>query len=140
MPLVTSSLMIVCAAILLLLGSVHLLYTFRGTKLHPRDPALRERMEAVSPGITRQTTMWKAWIGFNASHSASAMLFGLIYGHLAIAQAPMLFGSAFLLGLGAVFLAGFVVLGKKYWFSIPFRGLVLSAVCYGGAVAAWFAR
>jgi hypothetical protein len=26
------------AAILLLLGLVHLLYTFRGQKLHPRDP------------------------------------------------------------------------------------------------------
>ncbi len=139
MPLIASSLMLASAAVMLFLGSVHLIYTFRGTKLHPRDPALRERMEAVSPGITRQTTMWKAWIGFNASHSASAMLFGLVYGHLAIVQAPMLFGSAFLLGLGAVFLAGFVVLGKKYWFSIPFRGIALASACYAGAVLAWFA-
>jgi hypothetical protein len=136
MPLLASSLMVASAAILLFLGSVHLLYTFRGTKLHPRDPALRERMEAVSPGLTRQTTMWKAWIGFNASHSASAMLFGLVYGHLAIVQAPVLFGSPFLLGLGAVFLAGFVVLGKKYWFSIPYRGLVLATACYAGALLA----
>ncbi len=136
MPLLASSLMVASAAILLFLGSVHLLYTFRGTKLHPRDPALRERMEAVSPGLTRQTTMWKAWIGFNASHSASAMLFGLVYGHLAIVQAPVLFGSPFLLGLGAVFLAGFVVLAKKYWFSIPYRGLVLATACYAGALLA----
>lgn len=136
MPLLASSLMVASAAILLFLGSMHLLYTFRGTKLHPRDPALRERMEAVSPGLTRQTTMWKAWIGFNASHSASAMLFGLVYGHLAIVQAPVLFGSPFLLGLGAVFLAGFVVLGKKYWFSIPYRGLVLATACYAGALLA----
>jgi hypothetical protein len=139
MPLLASSLMVASAAVMLFLGSVHLLYTFRGTKLHPRDPALRERMEAVSPGITRQTTMWKAWVGFNASHSASAMLFGLVYGHLAIVQAPMLFASAFLLGVGGVFLVGFVVLGKKYWFSIPYRGILLAAGCYGGALAAWFA-
>ncbi len=26
-------------------------------------------MQQVSPVITRQTTMWKAWVGFNASHS-----------------------------------------------------------------------
>ena len=139
MPLLASSLMVVSAAVMLFLGSVHLLYTFRGTKLHPRDPALRGHMEADSPGITRQTTMWKAWIGFNASHSASAMLFGLVYGHLALVQAPVLFGSAFLLGLGAVFLTGFVVLGKKYWFSIPYRGILLATAGYAGAVLAWFA-
>lgn len=135
---VASSLMVACAAVLLFLGTMHLLYTFRGTRLHPRDPALRERMEAVSPGITRQTTMWKAWVGFNASHSASAMLFGLVYGYLAIMQAPLLFGSVFLLGLGLVFLAGFVVLAKKYWFSIPYRGIVLATACYAGALLAWF--
>ena len=55
MPLIASSLMLASAAVMLFLGSVHLIYTFRGTKLHPRDPALRERMEAVSPGITRQS-------------------------------------------------------------------------------------
>ena len=25
-------------------------------------------LRAVSPVITRETTMWQAWIGFNASH------------------------------------------------------------------------
>lgn len=137
MPLLAASLMAASAAILLFLGSMHLLYTFRGTRLHPRDPALRERMEAVSPGITRQTTMWKAWIGFNASHSASGILFGLVYGYLAIMQAPMLFGSVFLQGVGLVFLAGFVVLGKKYWFSVPYRGIVLATAAYVGALVAW---
>jgi hypothetical protein len=57
------------AAILLLLGLVHLLFTFHGPKLLPRDAALQKRMQEVSPVITRQTTMWKAWVGFNASHS-----------------------------------------------------------------------
>lgn len=139
MPLLASSLMTASAAVLLFLGSMHLLYTFRGTKLHPRDPALRERMEAVSPGITRQTTMWKAWIGFNASHSAGAMLFGLVYGYLAIRQAPLLFGSGFLLGVGGVFLAGFLVLARTYWFRIPFGGVVLATTCYLGALVARFA-
>jgi hypothetical protein len=55
------------AAIILLLGLAHLLYTFHGPKLLPRDRELQARMQEVSPVITRQTTMWKAWIGFNAS-------------------------------------------------------------------------
>lgn len=136
MSLLASSLMVASAAVMLFLGSIHLLYTFHGVKLHPRDPALRERMQEVSPGITRETTMWKTWIGFNASHSASAILFGLVYGHLAIVQAPVLFGSGFLLGVGLVFLAGFVVLGKRYWFSVPYRGIVLATGCYLAAVLA----
>jgi hypothetical protein len=57
------------AAVILLLGLLHLLYTFRGHKLHPRDPDLTARMMAVSPVITRETTMWRAWVGFNATHS-----------------------------------------------------------------------
>jgi hypothetical protein len=66
------------AAIILLLGLLHLLYTFRGSKLHPRDPELAERMREISPVISRETTMWKAWIGFNASHAYGATLFGLV--------------------------------------------------------------
>jgi hypothetical protein len=42
------------AAVILLLGLVHLIYTFRGPELHPRDPDLTARMMAVSPLITRE--------------------------------------------------------------------------------------
>jgi hypothetical protein len=95
-------------------------------------------MKEVSPVLTRETTMWKTWIGFNASHSCSAILFGLVYGYLALAHAAFLFQSAFLLAVGAVFLAFFVFLGKAYWFSIPFRGIALSAALYAGAlIASW---
>jgi len=110
------------AAILLLLGGVHLLYTFRGRKLHPRDPALIAQMQSVSLVLTRDTTVWRAWIGFNASHSLAAIMFGLVYGYLAWFEAPMLFGSRFLLALGAIFLASVVVLARRYWFNIPWLG------------------
>lgn len=40
------------AAAILALGLVHLLYTFRGPKLRPRDGALQARMAEVSPVIT----------------------------------------------------------------------------------------
>ena len=122
------------AAIILLLGLVHLLYTFRGTKLHPRDAALQARLKEVSPIITHETTMWNAWIGFNASHSYGAILFGLVYGYLALAHASFLFQSTFLLLLGLLLLAGYVFLGKVYWFSVPFRGIVLSTALYVAAL------
>jgi uncharacterized membrane protein len=118
------------AAVLLLLGLLHLLYTFHGPKLLPREADLQERMKAVSPVISRETTMWKAWVGFNASHSFGAILFGLVYGYLALVHAPFLFGSRFLLSVGLVLLAGYAFLGARYWFSIPFRGIVLSLTLY----------
>jgi uncharacterized membrane protein len=132
---IASRLLAASAAVILMLGSIHLLYTFRGPKLQPRDPALQARMEEISPVLTRETTMWKAWIGFNASHGYGAILFGLVYGYLALAQGAMLFQSSFLLLTGLALLAGYVFLGKRYWFSVPYRCILLSTVLYLSALA-----
>lgn len=118
------------AAVILLLGLVHLLYTFRGPKLHPRDPELTAKMMTVSPVISRETTMWRAWVGFNASHSFGAILFGALYGYLAMCHSAFLFHSWFLLALGFALLLGYAALAKLYWFRRPFRGIVLAAVLY----------
>ena len=132
--MLASSLIIASAAIVLLFGSMHLLFTFNGTKLHPRDPALKAAMMAANPEITRQTTVWRATLGFNATHSMGLMLFGLIYGYLALAQPLMLWQSGFLLGLGLITLIAYVVLAKLYFFSIPFRGVTLAALLYAAGV------
>ncbi len=131
----TASLLIAAsAAIILLLGIVHLVYTFVGARLHPRDARLIVQMQAVSPILTRQTTIWRAWIGFNASHSFGAILFGLVYGFLAQAHADLLLRSTFLLSVGMLLLAGYMTLAWRYWFSIPFRGIVLSSLLYIAAL------
>lgn len=127
-------LMLASAGIIFALGVIHLVYTFYGNKLTPRDPLLQTRMREVSPVITRQTTLWKCWIGFNASHSMGAIFFGLIYGYLVLMQPEMLFQSAFLLAVGFVLLAGYAILGKRYWFSVPYRGICLSLGCYLAAI------
>ncbi|MGA7623269.1 MAG: hypothetical protein WCA91_06795 [Candidatus Acidiferrales bacterium] len=118
------------AAVILLLGLVHLLYTFRGPKLHPRDPDLAARMMAVSPVITRETTMWRAWVGFNATHSFGLILFGALYGYFALRDSASLFDSWFLLALGFALLLGYSVIAKLYFFTAPFRGVVLAAALY----------
>src|ERR1700738_473157 len=93
-------LMVLSASIVFTLGVVHLVYTFWGPKLTPRDPALQVSMSQISPVITKETSMWRAWVGFNASHGMGAILFGLIYGFLPIAPSPLLFQSPFLLIVG----------------------------------------
>jgi hypothetical protein len=118
------------AVVILVLGLIHLLYTFYGAKLLPRDRELHPHMQQVSPNITRGTTMWKAWVGFNASHSFGAILFGAVYGYLSLVHAAFLFQSIFLLSAGLLLLGGYVVLGKRYWFSVPFRGILTATGLY----------
>ena len=138
MLLIPIVLMGLSALVILTLGTLHLVYTFAGTKLTPRDPALQARMTEVHPVITRQTTMWGAWVGFNASHSMGAMLFGLVYGFLGSSYPEILFDSPFLLAVGLAMLGGLAVLGKLYWFRTPFRGIVIALVCYVASIIAWW--
>ena len=51
------ALMTASGAIFFILGTLHLIYTFHGPKLTPRDAALQARMGEVHPVITRETTM-----------------------------------------------------------------------------------
>ena len=118
------------AAVMLLLGFVHLLYTFRGMNLHPRDPALTAGMMAVSPVISPETTMWRTWVGFNATHSLGLILFGAVFGYLAVWHSRFLFQSRFLLAIGFVSLLSYALVAKLYFFSAPFRGVVAAAVLY----------
>jgi hypothetical protein len=57
-----------------------------------------------------------------------------LYGYLALLHPAFLFESVFLLVVGLVFLGGFTFLGVRYWFSIPFRGLLLSLILYAVAL------
>ena len=127
-------LMVLSASIVFMLGAVHLAYTFRGPELTPRDPALQVSMTQISPVITKETTMWRCWVGFNASHSIGLILFGLVFGYLAIAQGQLLFRSPFLLIVGLAMLGGFVVLCKVYFFSAPLTGISISLACYVASI------
>ena len=128
-------LMVLSASIVLTLGVVHLVYTFWGPKLTPRDPALEISMSQISPVITKETTMWRAWVGFSASHSMGLILFGLVFGYLALAHGQLLFQSPFLLVVGLVMLLGLVVLCKVYFFRAPLAGVGISLACYVASIA-----
>jgi hypothetical protein len=109
--------------------------------LIPRDPALQISMSQISPVITKETTMWRCWVGFNASHSMGLILFGLVFGYLALAHGQLLFQSPFLLVVGLAMLGGFAVLCKLYFFSVPLAGISISLACYLASMAlSWAAR
>jgi multisubunit Na+/H+ antiporter MnhE subunit len=86
-------------------------------------------MSQISPVITKETTMWRCWVGFNASHSMGLILFGLVFGFLALAHGQLLFQSPFLLIVWLAMLGGFVVLCKHYFFNVPLTGISISMAC-----------
>ncbi|MFC1572191.1 hypothetical protein ACFL6M_01205 [Candidatus Eisenbacteria bacterium] len=135
-----SLLMTISAGIVGLLGLVHLVLTFFGAKHLPKDRSLVDAMAKIAPEITARTTIWKMWMGFNAGHSVGLLLFGLIYGYLALAHGELLFQSSFFQVLGLGTLASYVVLARRYWFIAPLAGLGLSLILYVTSIAlAWAA-
>jgi hypothetical protein len=115
--------------IFVVLGSLHLFYTLLANKFASRSEALNESMKNAHPVLTRQTTMWKAWIGFNASHSSGAIFIGVMNFYVALIYKEVLHDYAFLLFtiLTTIF---YLWLAKKYWFKIPFRGILIALICF----------
>ena len=128
MPL-APSLIAAGAAIFGLLGTLHLLYTFFTDRFEPRDAAAGAAMRATSPRLTRRTSVWSAWVGFNASHSLGAMLFAAVYGLLALAHPDWLRASPALLGLGVATCLAYLALAARYWFRTPLLGIALGTAC-----------
>ena len=113
----------------ILLGTIHLLYTFFTNKFSSVNTVLDEAMKRNHPVLTRKTTMWKAWIGFNASHSAGAIYIGVInfvlaVEHFAIIKDPIV------MVLNIVTVLFYLWLAKKYWFTTPFKGILVATSCF----------
>jgi len=132
MPLV-SGLVSFGGSIFVLLGLLHALYTFLDIR-HPRrivpdDPSVAAAMARSKVRIARGgTDMWRAWVGFNFSHSLGAILFGALcivlganLGALAVPSWVLLL----LAGIGGLYL----VLGVLYWFRIPIAGIAIATAC-----------
>jgi len=126
------------ASIFGLLGGLHLAYTFLGGKLLPRDAAVIDAMKGTSLVLTRQTTIWHAWIGFNASHSLGAMLFAALYILLAAKHMEILGQSKELVLLGVATCLAYLWLAHTYWFRVPFIGIAIATACFATAAVLLF--
>ena len=131
--LIEQGLIIVGASIFGILGAIHLAYTFFTNKFEAFDASVTEAMKATSPVLTKETSIWNAWVGFNASHSLGAILVAAIYVPLAALHMELLRGSLWFSVLPVLIGASYLVLAKKYWFKIPFFGVLLSLICFAGA-------
>jgi len=118
------------------LGMVHAVYMLmdlrRPRRLVPGDPALIAAMAGSRVRLAGDATdMWRAWIGFNLSHSVGALLFGAT----AIAWPALAAGSAALAWLPAAVATVYLTIGLRYWFRVPNAGIAAATVAF--AAAAW---
>ena len=129
--------LIVAGALLLgVLGSLHLVFTFFTQRFSPRDPATEASMKRTHPRLTSRTTLWKAWVGFNASHSLGAMLFAAVYLLLALGHMPWLREAPSLVWLAAAGALAYLALAVRYWFRTPLIGIALATACFFAAAIA----
>jgi hypothetical protein len=123
-------LLIIGSSIFLLLGSLHLVYTFFSNKFLPRNPETLELMKKYSPVLTKRLTLWNAWVGFNASHSSGAMFIGTINIILSIGNFEIYQQNYLLLLLNTATAAFYLFLAIRYWFRIPILGMLIATICY----------
>ena len=123
-------LLVVGASIFGILGAVHFLFTFFTNKFEAYDPSVTEAMKGTSLVLTKETTVWKAWIGFNASHSLGAMLVAGIYIPLSVSYFNVIQQSIWFSSLPVFLSFSYLFLAKRYWFKIPLIGVSISTACF----------
>lgn len=118
------------SVILVILGSTHLYYTFFTDKFSSLNGKVIEEMKASSPILTQELTMWKAWIGFNGSHSSGVVFIGLINYYLAHRYFAFLQSDHYFFLFTMLTVSFYVWLAKEYWFAVPFIGVSTTLICF----------
>lgn len=131
----TSQILIILGAIpFLVLGSLHAVFTAldmrNPQRLVPKDPAVSDAMADSIVRMAPATTMWRAWVGFNLSHSLGAVVFGLIYLLLAVLEFDVLLLRPVFVYLAVMIGAAYVTMSVKYWFIVPTVGAGLGTLCF----------
>lgn len=116
-----------------LMGLSHLRATLGTTKLHPKDEQLVKDMQSSTLQISDELNMWKAWIGFNATHSAGTIFIGIINLYLACKQPEFLKSSCFLLLLTVITSAFYVWVAARYWMKAVKILLMIAFACFAVA-------
>jgi hypothetical protein len=136
--MIEQALILLGAGIYGLLATTHLIYTFFTDKFDARDPRVIEAMKATYPVLTRRTTMWNAWIGFNGSHSLGGMLLSAVYLLLGFRHMDLLRSSPSFLIVAVLFSLGYLVLAIRYWFRTPLAGIAMATACFLAAAVKMF--
>jgi len=128
----------------LVLGLIHAVYTIADTynpkKLIPYKPGVMGLMKESTLAITKETDMWRAWVGFNISHGVGIVFFSATYLYLSSLHITFLENSLFLLLAAPTIALAYLILSIKYWFRIPAAGSAIGLLCFiSGSLAQVYA-
>ncbi|MBL4790203.1 MAG: hypothetical protein JKY60_14600 [Kordiimonadaceae bacterium] len=123
------------------LGTMHLVFTLKDNQrpryIVPVSGAMITQMKNEKLRLTREGDMWRAWIGFNVSHSMAVMMVGWGYLYIALRYPEVLTADPIILWAAPFLASVFALLSKRFWFSKPLIGSLLSAAFFSaGAVVA----
>jgi hypothetical protein len=135
---IAQSLVITGAMIFLFLGIFHGLLTLQDLRnprtFTPLDPNLRKAMQESHMAIDPHANLWKAWLGFNFSHSLGLSTFGGILLAIGISYFGI-FAKMFLVQGCILLIASiYLLLSLLFWFSKPSIGAGLALTCLAIAV------
>jgi hypothetical protein len=117
------------------LGALHAIYTLldlrHPQRLVPVDPAVAQSMANSALRLSRGgTDMWRAWVGFNFSHSLGILIVGALGVWAGARSRTLPVGVMPALTLiGCVYL----VLARLYWFRIPAIGIAIGTAFFAAA-------
>jgi hypothetical protein len=141
MPELSRYLYLAGALPFLVLGTAHAIATPRAPAdakgLSPSDPQLAEAMTRSGLRLTRRTDMWRAWVGFNLSHSLGVLVFAAFV--FVTGRSAPVFAAEGRIGVpfALVVAAAYLWLARRYWFRTPFIGCLLAAMLF---LASWITR
>ncbi len=122
------------SAIFLLLGVGHAVFTFQskpdGGPMMPTDPetlAAMSRSGGLGLAPHLDTTLFRAWVGFNLSHSLGVIAIALILMANAFDDLGAAVGKVWFLVLAFGAPALYFFLAINFWFDKPRDGIALGA-------------
>ena len=118
------------SVVIALMGSLHLRITFFSDKLFPRNKKLVDEMNVSPLILTTKSTMWKSWIGFNATHSSGVLFIGLINFYSAVNYFEMLRSDKFIAAFTILTIGFYAWVAKKYWFKTVLAGILIAWICF----------
>lgn len=117
------------------LGALHAIYTLldlrNPRRLVPADPSVAQAMANSAVRLSGGgTDMWRAWIGFNFTHSIGVLLFAAlaVWAGARINRLPAGIMPALTL-IGCVYL----VVALRYFFRSPAIGIAIGTGCFAAA-------
>jgi hypothetical protein len=118
----------------LLLGLLHTVFTlsdcYSPTRLVPYNAGVMGLMKESSLALSKHSNMWRAWVGFNISHGVGMLFFAITYAYLSLCHGSALDNSLFFTWAAPGVALIYLILARKYWFSLPAIGSGLGLLCF----------